>query len=169
MEIEVKFRVDSFDHIKKKLEGLGASFLGKYTEHDIYFTPFSEGETLRVRISEEGKLVTYKKLVPNKDTQSAIEIQAKADGDVEEILERTGHEKVIEKLKTREMYGLGNVTVNLDDVKDLGKFVELEYIGDQASGLHELKSVSEKLGLNWESRITTPYIRMLLQLKNKNN
>ncbi len=168
MEIEVKFKVDSFDGVREKLSSLGR-YLGKYTERDVYFTPFSEDEVLRVRTSEEGKLLTYKHLVKNSDTQSAVELQARVDGDIEEILERVGHKKVVEKRKTREMFSLADVTVNLDVVDGLGSFVELEYIGEQKDGVHILKSVSSELGLDWNSRITTPYIRQLLLLKNKNN
>ncbi len=165
MEVEVKFKVDSFDQVLDKLSSMGAKFLGSHHEKDVYFTPFSEKEVLRLRYSDAGMVLTYKRIIPNDSTQSAIELESRVDGEIESILESIGHRRVVEKEKHREMYSLDKVTVNLDDVKGLGKFVELEYIGEQQDGERILRGVSEKLGFSWGARITKPYIRQLLELK----
>ncbi len=165
----MKFKVDDFAEVRKKLGDLGAKPLYKSEEVDIYLEPFSEREVLRIRKRGDDWFLTYKRLVDDSTAQTALEIESRVEPNIKDILEKAGHKVVIEKRKVREAYELGRVTINLDDVYELGKFVEIEYLGDRKLGEEEIKSVAEKFGFNWDSRITSPYIRMLLELKNHKN
>ncbi len=162
MEIEVKFRVNDFSEIRERLDNRGATRLYSSLERDVYLEPFNAKEALRVRYRDPPRewIITYKRLVPG-ENQTAIELETHTGPEILEILERVGHKPVFEKVKRREAWKFREVTVNLDEVKGLGKFVEIEYLGDP--GNDALERASRELGLDWESRIDTPYVKMLLE------
>ncbi len=169
MEIEVKFPVRSFGAVRKKLVESGAKLLYKSREEDFYFEPFSRKAVLRLRNHDGDWILTYKELVSSKDSQKAIELETHVEPVMMDILKKTGHKLVMKKIKQREAWQFKGTTVNLDTVEGIGKFIEIEFLGKPEIGDSVLKNVSGLLGLDWDSRITVSYIRMLLEReKNKN-
>lgn len=168
MEVEAKFQVDDFSRLKSTLLNLGARQGKKVVEKDIYFTPFNDIESLRVRHTDIGAKVTYKRYDKQAEAQVALELETEAGPKIEDILLAVGHNKVFEKVKTREYFRMGNVTISLDDVVGLGKFVEVEYIGETEKGILEIKKAVKQLGLNWDDRVKSTYTAMLLEKRHKN-
>jgi adenylate cyclase class 2 len=167
MEVELKFRAP--EGIEKRIEGIGARFLGESHERDIHYDRAGElrekGMTLRVRHTASGKELTYKGPQTREDVKALEEINVPVDGDIDEVFHRLGfqEDKVVTKEKRRVSYEFDGVTVNVDDVEKLGRFVELEVITDDADdGKARLMAVAEKLGL--KDPITISYPQMLREL-----
>ena len=138
LEIELKVRVNSLEHVRRKLEQRKARFCGRVHEHDVYYNAphrdFSRtDEALRVRYADGKAVVTYKGAkIKNLGLKAREELNtAIQSGEIfENILARLGFVRTAEVNKWRENYSLGNASVALDDVEHLGTFVEIEVLAD---------------------------------------
>ena len=150
MEVEVKFRVD-FEEMRKRIEGVGASFLREEVQEDVYFSvPLPE--LLRVRrISNLGRaFLTYKRIAdPGRNEEfDELEVEVSDFDTTVEILRRLGYEEDVVVRKRRLVYRLGNVTFELSEVEGLGGFLDIEIISDDVEGAkRKIWEVAEKLGL----------------------
>jgi adenylate cyclase class 2 len=86
------------------------------------------------------------------------------------ILTSLGFIPVAKVTKRRKNYRLGDFFISIDEVRNLGNFIEIE-ISAEDSGKYEEKVASifkfiEKLGISRESTIRKSYLEMLLE-KNK--
>ena len=127
LNIEIKAKSNNQDFVREVLKSLNAKFIGVDNQLDTYFKASSGRLKLRKEISRtlwsimiakisrvlKRSNVTFYKSV---DKSSLKEILTKALG----IL--------IAVDKTREIYFIENVKFHLDDVKNLGSFVEIEAI-----------------------------------------
>ena len=82
---------------------------------------------------------------------------------LEEILSRTGFRPAAAVSKVREFYGIGEVTVTLDDVEGLGTFVEIEILTEESKedAADRIGAVAKELGVAGPP-IHTSYLEMLL-------
>jgi adenylate cyclase class 2 len=133
-------------------------------------------EALRLRRIGPGNLVTYKGPKQDAQTKTRTEIEVPlADGDrvadaFARLLTCLGYRSVLVVRKRRQLYyldreGVG-VEVCLDDVAQLGQFVELEIVTaaeklDQSRAV--LMQLAEELGLTGSERRS--YLEMLLEKK----
>jgi adenylate cyclase class 2 len=180
-EIEMKFKVDSFAQIEAKLAKGGGPY--EEVETDIYYAhpcrSFKDtGEALRLRSmdTEEHKVLCYKSGKSGDGVKSKREIEIPIDdqyaGDLEDILQALGFTESITVEKCRRSYSRRArdypVTICLDDVKDLGEFVEVEIVCEEDSR-HQaeevVKAVADKLGL--KDPVTKGYAAMMHELKSK--
>jgi len=132
MEVEVKFRVE-FGHMKAKIESLGARFIREELQEDVYFSvPFPT--QLRVReIPNLGEaFLTYKEIKdPGQNEEfDEIEVGVSDASKTREILKRLGFKEDVTVRKRRLVYRLDNVTFELNDVEELGGFLDIEVISD---------------------------------------
>ncbi len=150
MEVEVKFRVD-FEEMRKRIEGVGASFLREEVQEDVYFSvPLPE--LLRVRrISNLGRaFLTYKLIAdPGRNEEfDELEVEVSDFDTTVEILKRLGYEEDVVVRKRRLVYRIGDVTFELSEVEGLGGFLDIEIISDDVEGAkRKIWEVAEKLGL----------------------
>lgn len=167
VEIEVKFYVSDIKNLKYRLEVLGARSVQPRTfEVNLRFdTPSgklaSSKQVLRLRKDKLAR-ITYKG--PSKDVDGARsrqEIETTV-GDFEstfELLKAIGYKVVMIYEKFRTVYRLDNVLVSLDELP-YGQFVEIE-----AGDTEEIRNVSNKLGLNWELRVSNSYSSLFDRLQ----
>ena len=153
MEIEVKFRVD-FEETKRKLESLGASFVGEELQEDVYFS-LPLPKLLRVRkIGNLGKAyLTYKEIKdPGRNEEfDELEVEVSDFNTTVEILRRLGFKEDVTVRKRRLVYRLSGVTFELNDVEGLGGFLDIEVISDDIEDAKKkIWEVAEALGLNEE-------------------
>ena len=138
-EVELLYKLDeqSLTIIRQKLR---ASFVAKIREIDTYFYPPNRDflatddgrENLRVRENENKKELTYKKVVYNHGIYShSIENNLDiADAAIaSEILKSLGFRIHMVLNKEREVFQEGNFHITIDNVKDLGYFIEIEWVG----------------------------------------
>ena len=171
LEIELKVRVSDLASIREKLCDLHAVQTDRTHEHDVYYNAphrdfGSTDEALRVRYSDDRIIVTYKGAkIPGFDFKAREEVNVRIeDGHgFEIILDRLGFRKTAIVDKMREYYRYEEASVALDEVKDLGFFVEIELTGDETSSAakERINAIARKIGVEGEA-ILSSYLEMLL-------
>lgn len=171
LEIEMKVRVSSLDPVRRQLIGLHARPIGRVHEHDVYYNaPHRDfgvtDEAVRVRYTDDHAVITYKGakieasgLKAREELNTAVE-----SGKVfEAILDRLGFTRTAEVNKWRENYQIGDTSISLDSVEELGTFVEIEVMADGADNMaHEkITALSKEIGVHGEP-ILDSYLEMLL-------
>lgn len=171
-EIELKFKIEDPEAIKQKLAEVGAKNEGKVQQRDLWIdTPDKrwkkQGKGLRIRQQKRvpgGTPQSAQLFLALKDEQSygkvrkALEIEVDVGGSFEEFKnfwERLGFVADCFLEKEREVWKLGALEIVLDDVKDLGIFLELE--GPE----EEIEAAIIKLGLEKEPRIVEHYGQLI--------
>jgi len=182
IEVEVKFK--AFDGIEEKLKSAGFELVGEKLEEDVYFnSPVRDfrqtDEALRVRREygeTENARLTYKgkKLDSITKTREEITVDVSDSEAMKLILQKLGFKAVATVRKRRKIYRLGDVIACVDEVDNLGKFVELEIDVEDAmdagreTGLEKAREkiaeLAKSLGLgSLEESITSSYLEMLLE------
>ena len=165
MEVEIKSRIDDPMRVEQNVIKLGGRFMKEVLEEDWYFNhpcvDFSKtDEALRIR--SDGTL-TYKGRRVDSLTKSREEINVKIE-DTEKmriLLEKLGFTFVAKVVKSRRYYCIGKITVTIDYVENLGKFVEVECIGEYEPCLKEVFKIKDALGL--DNLVKKTYLEMLLE------
>lgn len=84
-----------------------------------------------------------------------------------ELLRKLSFTEVTEVFKMRKTYRLNEFKANLDDVKGLGKYLEVEAkaqsINDISNVEEKLKNLLKKLGFYEEQFIKKSYLELLLE------
>jgi adenylate cyclase class 2 len=185
LEIEIKYRVDDFAPLAAKLRQGKAEQREERDDADEYFrAPYRDfaktDEAFRLRRVGSGNFITYKGPRIDSGTKTRLEIEVPlADGnepaeDFEKLAKALGFEPVAVVRKRRRVFGLKrsefNIEVCLDQVQEVGSFVELEIMAPQES-LEQARAVllqlAKELGLEKTERRS--YLEMLLEKKSKSS
>lgn len=183
LEIEIKYRVDDFAPVVAALTRLSAAHVENRDDVDAYFNaPHRDfavtDEALRIRRIGNQACITYKGPRTDQQTKTREEIEAPlADGvgpaaDMERILAALGFRPTAIVRKTRSVFELTRgrflVHVCLDEVAEVGAFVELEIVADQSAFTEakaELLACAAELGLAQMERRS--YLEMLLESRQR--
>jgi adenylate cyclase class 2 len=177
-EVEMKFAVADRATLETRLAGLGATLIAPQSELDVYFAhparDFAKtDEALRIRRKGAANFITYKgpKLDAATKTRREIDLPLPPGEPTAQawtgLLAALGFGAVGEVRKSRrkahvEWQGR-SVEVSLDEVDNLGAYVELELIA-KADGLDAARatiiSLAEALGLEGSERRS--YLELLL-------
>ena len=167
LELEMKAKIDKYtrgriDQILRKAE-----FIEEKVEEDTYYSSpirdFKEtDETLRIRYSGEKAILTYKGPKLDKISKSREEFEALVSGDIEEILQKLGYKKILNVRKKRKVYLYKDYTVSIDDVEDLGEYIEIELKSENLKDIKRIENLFEVLFLESERR---SYLELLLLKK----
>lgn len=178
-EVEVKLRADH-DVVRPRLGSLGFERTARETQVDRYFdVPHRDfvatDEALRVRTVEDrvsgrsATTLTYKG--PRVETSAPAKARTEHSCEVGdgsaliEILGSLGCEHAGTVEKRRERFERDRVVVALDDVTDLGTFVEIERVAavdDRRSAEAAVESVRADLGLEDAETVERTYLEMVL-------
>jgi adenylate cyclase class 2 len=176
LEVELKVRCPSLDPVRSRLTGCNAQFCGKVHEHDIYYNaPHRDfgvtDEAVRVRYTDGHAMVTYKGpkiksfgLKAREELNCAVE-----SGEVfEAMLDRLGFKKTAEVNKWRENYKLSDASISLDNVDELGMFVEIEVMAadDDPGATSKIEKIAKEIGAKGEP-ILASYLELLLSKQSK--
>ncbi|MFH1774695.1 MAG: class IV adenylate cyclase [Methanobacteriota archaeon] len=169
LEIEAKARVSNQGKIKSKLIELGAKFLKKEEQEDIYFDhparDFAKSdEALRIRKIGKDSYLTYKGPKLDKLTKTREEHEFKFSGfeEAKEILKKLKFREVATIRKQREYYALQNFIIALDEVEDLGSFIEVEKKAGHYTP-EEIIAFLKKLGVEDGSIERRSYLELILK------
>ena len=174
LEIEAKIKVSSIEPVKEILKEKKAEFLGISIQKDTYYNAphrdFAEtDEALRIRDNGAGFELTYKGAkLRGTDAKAREEFNLDIGSakEMEKILLRLGFRKTSIVSKKREDYSYRKTTIALDNVEDLGEFIEIEIISDDKdSALKQIDSVKTELGICGKN-IPQSYLEMLLEKNN---
>jgi adenylate cyclase, class 2 len=170
VEIEAKMKVDDLAAVRGRLEASGAGLIGDYLECNVFFDTedrslLAADQGLRIRRSDDTRngtrvcTMTFKGPRQHGALKSREETEITV-GDFDgagALLGCLGLIRVLSFEKRRQSWSLGGCRVELDEVPNLGAFVEIEGKREDAI-LH----VRELLQLSSRPLIKASYIAMLM-------
>jgi adenylate cyclase class 2 len=156
LEIEIKSYCDNREDVLQRINSLGGRFKGRVIENDIYFNHpcrdfATTDEALRIRIIDKKNILTYKGPKIGKKTKTRFEEEVPFDHleSMKIVLLRLGFTVVDEVAKTREIYCINDIDICVDEVVNVGNFVELEKMGERKEEIEEeLFTLAKELGLH---------------------
>ena len=161
-EIELKFRVDDFSSIRKKLRALGGKLLWKGREENWLFdTPDFKirkgNQTFRIKTMGDTSLTlkTGKKVVKGAKVAEEHQIMITDAKIGRIILEKLGYSVTLHYKKYREHWRIGTSFVELDTLEDGRKFAEIE------STHKGIKNLAQKLRLDFSKSTPESYTKLL--------
>lgn len=165
--VEIKAHCSDLEHIRKLLIAKQAYFKGMDHQIDTYFNV--KNGRLKLREGNiENNLIQYNRPDQAGPKQSDFALfKTEKGSSLKNILEKSIGIKVIID-KQREIYFIDNVKFHLDEVKDLGTFVEIEatdventmtveYLNDQCQQYISLFGIAD------EDLLTNSYSDLLKQ------
>lgn len=173
LEIEVKVNLKDPKQIERSIIELGAVPVGIENHVDTYYSaPYRDfsktDEAVRIRVLNNKYFLTYKgpKLDSISKTRKEFEVQIDDADNMGIILSSLDFVPVTTIVKKRKKYRLGNFSIDLDEVKNLGNFMEIE-INSRNSNDYEEKIESifkflDKLGISRKETIRKSYMELLM-------
>ena len=171
-EIEAKIRVEDHEPVRARLREGGARHVGDAHEVNQFFdTPerslLSRDMGLRLRRSRDTATGREKFVVTSKGPAGRGTLKHRdeleftvSDADAATLLfERLGYAPNVSFEKRRESWQLDECHVELDELPQLGKFVEIEGPGEDV-----ILRVRDKLGLGQRPLVQKSYIAMVAEL-----
>jgi len=180
-EVENKYRCEDLENLARRLEALGAERAAALDQEDLYFAhPCRDfritDEAFRLRREGAANELTYKgpkRAGPTKireEIEVPFESGASGWGRMSALVEALGFRPVARIAKVRSPFRLTwhsqAVSIGLDEVERLGRFVEIETIGAGEVELEAAEaavvSLAERLGLARSQIERRSYLRMIL-------
>lgn len=167
LEIELRAKIDS-----KVVENLLSRMRiqRKSDQHDTYYKFISNPEnSWIVRIRQENKkyFLTYKSQIQADDgawSEVEMEIEKVAAQSLHHFFLQNGYTIEVEINKRRVTFTDKGLTINIDDIQGLGKFIEVEVFADkdEISNAHKkLSSYLEKIGVSSEDITNKGYVKLM--------
>jgi len=175
IEIEIKVKIKDFIEIKKRLKKLGAKYLCRSHQIDTYYILNDSwrqkvGPRLRLRQDLKNKKYSWEYHEPDGNYQ-ARENEVEIDNPkvASYILKKMGCKVDVIIDKIREKYRLKDINIDLDTVKGLGRFIEVEIMNkNKTTSLKRLKSLLELLGVPAKDYTEyTTYVHLMWRKKGK--
>ena len=172
IELEIKLRVVDHHAVRRALESRGARIVSNVVETNCILDDAAgrlrqRGEGLRVRVNQtvrgESQPATLTFKGPRQP--SAMKRREERETVIDDpnatlaILKSLGFAPVITYEKKRESWIVDDCRVELDHVKRLGSFVEIEGPTEQA-----IEAVRNAIGLSDAESIRKSYVRMVAEL-----
>ncbi|KAF0151589.1 MAG: adenylate cyclase [Ignavibacteria bacterium] len=160
LNLELKIKLNSHKQIEAILKKNKAEFKGILKQKDVYYKT-SKG-LLKLRVEgERNTLIKYLRDEKGKrwSNYELLELRGK---NPEKYLESIFKiEAIVEK--KRKLYIYDNTRVHLDEVKGLGKFLELEtlLIGEKSKATKRFNFIKKLLGIENEEQIRTSYRNLI--------
>jgi homotetrameric cytidine deaminase len=166
VNVELKARDPNPEVTAARCLNLGAVAAGTLNQRDVYFKAHRGRLKLRTEESGASELIAYRRadeleptdsnyvLTPVTEPESVIEALDAALGTVVVVLKR------------RRLFLWEGVRIHLDDVSELGSFVELEAVlpdaGDLATAQAKLARLRDELGIREDALVAVGYADLAL-------
>jgi len=160
IEIELKFPLHNPDQVVGFLNSNAKEIVKNVFQKDTYYVPLHRDfleyeypyEWLRLRETDKGVKLTYKHFYPEnvKKTDYCDEFQSEIENGeaMKKIFENLDYKEIIVVEKNRDIWEYKDVEISIDNVKELGYYIELEAKGafdDPKDGKNYLYSILEEL------------------------
>lgn len=180
IEIEIKFPLQNPDEVKEFLNENAKLISENIYQKDSYFVPIHRDflavkypfEGLRLRKSRKGMFITYKHFFPEnmKKTDYCDEFETEIDNfeAMEKMFKSLDFKDAIVVEKVRTIWIFEEVEIVIDEVTDLGFYIELEATGsfnDPKDGKTYLYEVLKKLKAKVEEEDLRGYPFRILENK----
>jgi len=152
MEIELRAKVSNPQLLEEKLKGLSGIVEKKSNERQV--------DTYLKQENDEGKSKNEHDIAWQ-DYDTPIEDPER----LESVLVNNGYVYVCLIDKVRQSFGYGDFEINIDNIRDLGLFVEIEKQGEEDSVEVVKKEIIEllsTLGISESDIITQGYVQLVL-------
>jgi len=167
-EVEIKFKIDNPNFIRKILKRKGMHFIGKAFEKTFRFDTTDKnleqrGQFLRVRTGFKN-VITFKRKIKNEEFKEREEVELEIS-DAEKmkmILENLGFTKILIMEKYREKWRSDDIEIVIDRLP-MGMFIEIE--GEEKV----IKETVKTLGFDFKDRITGTYWDLWREFSKKEN
>ncbi len=162
--LEIKVKTPSHENLIEILKSKNADYKGILVQKDIYYKV--SGGILKLRI-ENGTycLIKYNRDEKNPERWSNYNLLYLSGDDPVEYL--TGlFEELVTVEKKRTLYIFNHTRIHLDDVKNLGLFLELETVADgitDEEAKKEFGEIVKFLKLDFDNQIKKSYKDLLLE------
>lgn len=169
VEIEAKMHVKDIAKVRCRLEELGARHEGDVIEVNTFFDTedhalVASDKGLRLRTKrplaggETTFVITYKgpRHYGELKTREEFELEVNSDDDAIKLFDKLGYRKVLSFQKKRRSYAIDGCLVELDELPNLGTFVEIEGPNDAA-----VMKLREKIGLADHVMVRASYAALL--------
>lgn len=182
IEVEIKIAVDDFTEIKKILTQKG-SLAKAIHQIDEYYTPIQRNfytakpptEWLRIRTNPDKTIFEYDKSIGKnehgiQEYVEEYETEISAPDELHKILAFLDFKLIATVDKYREYWNCGDLEIALDDIKELGKFIEVEAKGDFVSNAAAKQACADfltELGLKTKQEINKGYPILLMEKLNQ--
>ncbi len=175
IEIEVKIACENSSEIESRLQALSAHLIGCWSETDMFFD-FEDNRlknndsALRLRARDninEGHTsyrLTFKgpRLEGDYKCRREIELVIESPDAIQSLLEALGLKPFIAYTKTRNSWKYQNCTIEIDNIPDLGNFIEIEGPNKEA-----IDKVLKSLNLTDKPIIKQSYLEMIMEYQHK--
>ncbi len=168
---EIKAICHNLETVRMILQNLRARFVGQDQQTDTYFN-VPDG---RLKLREgriENALIYYRRPDSRAPKISDVELYPLINpSELKPLLTAALGVKVT-VIKQREIYFVNNIKIHLDQVAELGEFVEIEAIdrnGEFSTGelVRQCQTMMQTLGIQPDDRLTHSYSDMLLNKETK--
>ena len=143
IEVEIKVKIDNFEEIKEKISKIG-KLIKSIKQIDDYYVPSHRDffahkphaiEWLRIRTNPDKVVWEYTRSINQRDDgdydyAEEYEIEILNKEELKKILNFLDFKKSVTIEKYREYWMCGGIEVALDNVTELGHFIEAEAKGD---------------------------------------
>ncbi len=172
-EVEIKARVRDPNHLEARAAKLGI-YLKESIKEDIYFRPVGETNPApdtryRLRRENETAIVTFKQKQVVDGFIVSDEVEFSVD-DLRAFFRFThfiGFEPFVVKHKQSRVYQVGRTHIELNNVKHLGYFTEIEILCEQEEDIpaarDEIMALLPELTLTEADLVEESYIVMIQQ------
>lgn len=143
--IEIKARIQQFEEIRRRAEGLSDRPVEVIPQEDVFFKTPQGRLKLRILSGEKGQLIYYTRPDQEGPKRSDYHLSLTSDPEtLKRVLELAyGIRGVVRK--TRYLYLVGQTRVHLDEVEGLGQFMELEVVMQEGQSDAEGQAIAEEL------------------------
>jgi len=160
MEIEIKAKFENKEKIKENLISLSAKKENEKNQIDEYYNHPSRdirktNEYIRLRYKNgENKGIFAYHINISDGVNKEFEVEIKNIDIYKQILNKLGFSILGVINKKRETYNLGDFKITIDEVKDIGNFIEVEVDGKESEVDEKKKQcleIIEKIGIPKEN------------------
>ena len=170
IEIEAKIKVPDHASLRRTLNELGAGKVGEFLETNTFFDTedrslLAADRGLRIRQNRNLATGTEQFILTLKGPRLHGQLKSREEtevtvGDMKQmtsVLEQLGFRVILSFEKKRESWTLGGCHVELDEVPNIGTYIEVEGPGEE-----KVMKVREQLGLSDRPLVKASYIALLM-------
>ncbi|MFA6048926.1 MAG: class IV adenylate cyclase [Candidatus Micrarchaeia archaeon] len=186
IEVELRVKVPDMRALERKVKALGGKYAYAMKNVDDYYLSAADaaactfgngkncakpqGGVIRIRAltrggSKKKTILLTVKTVKNGDLAVRRELQIDVSDakETERILEYFGCKKVLSLTKNRKIYNIGGTGILLDEIKELGNWMEVSIEGanvDAEDSRAKLYALLEKLGFAAKDVVSKGYFNL---------
>jgi len=159
--LELKTQLKNFEQVVHLLKNIGAEYSGILNQKDIYYKVSNGLLKLRL-VNGKQELIKYTRHEGNSDRFSDYEVLIISTPGVEDFFRNVFEvQTIVEKKRT--LYMFKNTRIHLDEVKELGNFLELEtlVLNGKEDAVSQFNELVDLLHLDLTKQIKTSYKNLI--------